>query len=164
MLAAKRSAGVAPEVNLRNSLHISEESTLVLKLRAEATRSPKQGYHWPHKKDLYPLKNIFKKKTRSDKLKRCISAERTIFSRFSLMLIKLLSVLMKLLSMFLCVCVCSVFCVTCAVTMTLRKVLYQCKKDIYTSYHYRSGTVYSKTFVGPFFLQIKWKYELNYVL
>ena len=29
---------------------------------------------------------------------------------------------------------------------------------------YRSGTVYSKTFVGPFFLRIKWKYELSYVL
>ena len=35
-----RSAGVAPEVNLRNPLR-----TLELKLRVDVTRSPKQGYH-----------------------------------------------------------------------------------------------------------------------
>ena len=38
MLATKRSAGVAPEVNLRT----------------DVTRSLKQGYQGPHKKDLRP--------------------------------------------------------------------------------------------------------------
>ena len=28
-------------------------STLALKLMADVTRSPKQGYQWPHEKDLY---------------------------------------------------------------------------------------------------------------
>ena len=36
------------------------ESTLVLKPRADVTRSSKQGYQWPHKKDLCPTK-FFKK-------------------------------------------------------------------------------------------------------
>ena len=44
--------------------HTSEKvckgSTLALKPRADITRSPKQGYQWTHKKDLYPPKN-FKK-------------------------------------------------------------------------------------------------------
>ena len=30
----------------------ARECTLVLKPRAEVDRSPKQGYQWPHKKDL----------------------------------------------------------------------------------------------------------------
>ena len=38
------------------------ESTLALKPRADVTRSPKQGYQWPHKKDLCPTKNLLKKK------------------------------------------------------------------------------------------------------
>ena len=37
-------------------------STLALKPRADVTRSPKQGYQWPHEKDLCPPKN-FKKKS-----------------------------------------------------------------------------------------------------
>ena len=40
--------------------HASERSTLALKPRADVTRSPRQGYQWPHKKDLCPPK-IFKK-------------------------------------------------------------------------------------------------------
>ena len=57
MLAAKRSAGVAPEVNLRNPLHIGEEVRkqgihLALKPRADITRNPKQGCKWLHKKDM----------------------------------------------------------------------------------------------------------------
>ena len=32
-------------------------STLALKPRADITRSPKQGYQWPHEKDLCPPKN-----------------------------------------------------------------------------------------------------------
>ena len=31
-------------------------------------------------------------------------------------------------------------------------------------YHYRSGTVNSKSFVGKDFLRIKWKFDLNYAL
>ena len=57
---AKRSAGVAPEVSLRNPLHTGEGSTLALKHRADVTRSPKQGYQWPHKKDLCPPKKNVK--------------------------------------------------------------------------------------------------------
>ena len=40
----------------------SKGSTLALKPRGDATRSPKQGYQWPHEKDLCPPK-IFKKKS-----------------------------------------------------------------------------------------------------
>ena len=46
--------------------HTSEKtckkgSTLALKLGADVTRIPKQGYQWPHEKDLCPQK-MFKKK------------------------------------------------------------------------------------------------------
>ena len=41
--------------------HASEESTLALKLRGDVTRSPKQGYQWPHKKDSCPPKYFLKK-------------------------------------------------------------------------------------------------------
>ena len=34
----------------------ARESTLALKLRADVTRSPKQGYQWPHEKDMCPTK------------------------------------------------------------------------------------------------------------
>ena len=34
--------------------HASEGSTLALKPRGDITRSPKQGYQWPHEKDLCP--------------------------------------------------------------------------------------------------------------
>ena len=40
--------------------HVSEGSTLALKPRGDIARSPKQGYQWPHKKDLCPPK--FKKR------------------------------------------------------------------------------------------------------
>ena len=36
-----------------------EGSTLTLKPRADITRSPKQGYQWPHKKNLCPPNFIF---------------------------------------------------------------------------------------------------------
>ena len=36
--------------------HASEKSTLALKPRADVTRSPKQGYQWPDKKDSCPTK------------------------------------------------------------------------------------------------------------
>ena len=41
---------------LGRSKHASEGSTLALKPRADVTRSPKQGYQWPHKKDSCPPK------------------------------------------------------------------------------------------------------------
>ena len=41
--------------------HASEGFTLPLKPRGDITRSPKQGYQWPHKKDSCPPKN-FKKR------------------------------------------------------------------------------------------------------
>ena len=59
MLAAKKTAGVAPEVNLRECTSHTPlpsvnkaEPTVALKPRGDVTRSPKQGYQWPHKKDL----------------------------------------------------------------------------------------------------------------
>ena len=62
MLSTKRSVSVTSEVNLGNSLHTGEKgSTQALKPRTDVTRSPKQGYHWPHKKDL--RSPIFLKKT-----------------------------------------------------------------------------------------------------
>ena len=51
MLATKRSAGVTPEVNLRNPLHATERATLALKPRTGVAGSPKEGYQWQHKKD-----------------------------------------------------------------------------------------------------------------
>ena len=56
MLALYTGKGVAPEVILRE--HISctppqssnkAEPTLAFKPRGDVTRSPKQGYQWPHK-------------------------------------------------------------------------------------------------------------------
>ena len=64
MLAIKRLTGVTPEVNLRNSTQArkhASKSTLALKPRADVTRSPKQGYQWPHKKDMCPPKIYLKK-------------------------------------------------------------------------------------------------------
>ena len=67
MLAAKWSASVAPEVNLRKLLCTvvqqsmqARESTLALKPREDITRSPKQGYQWRQKKDLSPPKHFLK--------------------------------------------------------------------------------------------------------
>ena len=67
MQATKRLAGVAPEVNLRECIsHMplamlsANKAVHSLKPRGDVTKSPKQGYQWPHKKDLYPPK-IFKK-------------------------------------------------------------------------------------------------------
>ena len=56
MPAAKRSASVAPEVDLGEcTLHLppqkanKAEPTLALKPRGDVTRNPKQGYQWPQK-------------------------------------------------------------------------------------------------------------------
>ena len=52
ILAAKRSAGVASEVNLGE--HITHMPPPSAYIHTYITRSTKQGYQWPHKKDLYP--------------------------------------------------------------------------------------------------------------
>ena len=39
--------------------HAKKGSSLALKPRADVTRSPKQGYQWPHKKELCPQKFFF---------------------------------------------------------------------------------------------------------
>ena len=56
MPAVKRSAGVPPEVNLGNYCyclqmmkHARKRFNLALKPKADFTRSPNQGYQWPHK-------------------------------------------------------------------------------------------------------------------
>ena len=56
MLALYTGKGVTPEVNLRERIsHMpphslnKAEPTLALKPRGDVTRSPKQGYQWPHK-------------------------------------------------------------------------------------------------------------------
>ena len=53
MLTSVQLASVTPEMNLRNSAQArkpaSKNSTLVLKPRADITRSLKQGYQWPMK-------------------------------------------------------------------------------------------------------------------
>ena len=51
--------------------HASDGSTLALKPRGDVTRSPKQGYQWPHEKDLCPPK--IKKKS-ADRLSVVLSS------------------------------------------------------------------------------------------
>ena len=52
MLATKRLAGVAPEVNLRECITCMPLSCAnkALKPKGDVTRSPKQGYQWPQKR------------------------------------------------------------------------------------------------------------------
>ena len=57
MSTAKRSAGVAPDVNLGIRCAQTTQarvSTLALKPRAYVIISSKQGYQWPHKNDWCP--------------------------------------------------------------------------------------------------------------
>ena len=57
MLIIKSLASVPLDVKLRIAQlmkHISKGPTLAFKLRSDVTISPKQGYQWPHKKDLCP--------------------------------------------------------------------------------------------------------------
>ena len=56
MLALYTGKGVTPEVNLRERILCmpqpsvnKAEPTLALKPRGDVTRSPEQGYQWPHK-------------------------------------------------------------------------------------------------------------------
>ena len=56
MLVAKRLAGVTPEVNLRECvicMPLPTLPTLALEPKGDVTRSPKQGYQWPHEKEVY---------------------------------------------------------------------------------------------------------------
>ena len=71
MLALYTGKGVSPEMNLRECIscmppHSSNkpEPTLALKPRGDVTRSPKQGYQWPHKRTC--LQQKFKKKKVSE--------------------------------------------------------------------------------------------------
>ena len=67
MLGTKRLVGVTSEVNLSELISciplpsVIRMSTLALKPGGDITRTSKQVYQWPHKKDLCPPK-IFKKK------------------------------------------------------------------------------------------------------
>ena len=60
MLAVKRSAGVALEVNVRNSLRGGDKTQKqgyplwLWNQEVDVTRSPKQGNQWPHRKDSCP--------------------------------------------------------------------------------------------------------------
>ena len=38
--------------------HVSKGSTMALKPRTDVTRSPKEGYQWPPKKDLCSSKTV----------------------------------------------------------------------------------------------------------
>ena len=63
MLVSIQLTGITLEVNLRITQvrKDTKGSTLALKPRADITRNPKQGYQWPHKKDLCPPKVFLKK-------------------------------------------------------------------------------------------------------
>ena len=62
MLAAKKSVSVAPEVKHRECVthiplpSVHEAAHSDFGTQRNITRSPKQGYQWPHKKDLCPPK------------------------------------------------------------------------------------------------------------
>ena len=69
MLAVKRLAGVAPEVDLRGmyitpaSAKVNKvEPTLALKPRGDVTRNLKQGYQWPQNRTRVCVRQKFKKK------------------------------------------------------------------------------------------------------
>ena len=69
VLAAKRSACVAPEVDLGECILHSllqeankAEHTLTLKHRGDITRNPKQGYQWPQKGHVSAKKLLKKRK------------------------------------------------------------------------------------------------------
>ena len=83
MLAVYTSRGVTPEVNLRECIsHTPPQSsnkaepTLALKPRGDVTRSPKQGYQWPHKWTCVQQKFKKKKKKRHSSRLRITSFRR----------------------------------------------------------------------------------------
>ena len=70
MMTSIQSAGKSED-------HTSEKThkkgpTLALKSMAEITRNPKQGYQWPHEKDLCPS-NFFEKRRWSQEIMKSIS-------------------------------------------------------------------------------------------
>ena len=78
MLTLYTSKGVTPEVNLME--HTSHtplpsmtkaEPTLALKSRGDVTRSPKEGYQWPHKWTCFQ-QFFFKKTKKTKKQQQCI--------------------------------------------------------------------------------------------
>ena len=71
MLTSIQSAGVAPEVNLRNSLHTGDDARKQgihpdFETQGRHRQKSKTGYQWPHEKDLCPPKIVFLKKTKRD--------------------------------------------------------------------------------------------------
>ena len=68
MLAIKRSAGVTPEVNLREGIShtplpsVNKATHSALKPRGDITRSPKQRYQWPNIKGFMSSKIFLKNK------------------------------------------------------------------------------------------------------
>ena len=78
----------------------SEKSTLALKPRADVTRSPKQGYQWPHKKDSCPTK-ILKKNVGRQIDQRWMSVAIGISTFFSNLWFFLMLIKCKLVSRFL---------------------------------------------------------------
>ena len=78
----ERSAGVAPEVNLRETVTLTHlpsvnkgEPSLAMKPRGDVTRSLKQGHQWPHKKDSCSSK-IKKQKLKSQNWKDLAASKR----------------------------------------------------------------------------------------
>ena len=67
MLAAKRLAGVTPEVNFRDHVtcmplgSVNKAAYSGFETQRRRHQSPKHGYQWPHRKNLCPPK-IFRKK------------------------------------------------------------------------------------------------------
>ena len=56
MLAIKRSAGVTPELNVRNPLHVGKEASKGgfhpgFETERRCHQKSKHGYQWPDKKD-----------------------------------------------------------------------------------------------------------------
>ena len=92
--ATKRSAGVAPEVNLRNPFRTVDEAhkqgnALALKPTGDVTRSPKQGYQWPTKRT-YVL-HVFKNSLGLNLIKKIFHwTQDLLFSEFSLFIMKTL--------------------------------------------------------------------------
>ena len=77
MLAVKRSAGVTPEVNLRNQLYVGDEKKkwgdplLDLKRSADVAVSPEQRYQWQHKNDWCPQNKNYMERKKAETIVTC---------------------------------------------------------------------------------------------
>ena len=82
-ISVKRSAGVAPEVNLRDLLHTGDQACkrgdppLALNPRVAITRSPKIGVSVAPQKGLMSSKKIFIKKKKKNILHTCLISQLT---------------------------------------------------------------------------------------